>query len=69
VTNIDGNFSRGDTVLILSPNGQKIGRGLVEYDAEVAAKVMGLKSPQIQELLGPTIRTAMIHRDDMVLEG
>ena len=69
MTNIDGKFSRGDTVFILSPNGQKIGRGLVEYDADVAAKVIGLKSAQIQELLGPTIRTAMIHRDDMVLDG
>ena len=68
VTKIDGEFSRGDTVNILSPNGQKIGRGLIEYDAEVATKVMGLKSKQIQELLGPTIRTAMIHRDDMVLD-
>ena len=69
VTKIQGDFSRGDTVFIRSPNGQKIGRGLVEYDAEITAKVIGLQSPQIQELLGSTIRTVMIHRDDMVLEG
>jgi len=68
VTKIEGTFSRGGTVLILSPNGQKIGCGLVEYDADAATQVIGLKSKQIQELLSPTIRTAMIHRDDMVLD-
>lgn len=67
VTQINGNFSRGDTVDILGPNGHKIGRGLVEYDSMDAQRVVGMKSSQIEQLLGPNIRSAMIHRDDMVL--
>jgi glutamate 5-kinase len=69
VTEIIGSFSRGDTVDILGPNGHKIGRGLIEYDSADAHKVVGLKSSQIEKFLGPNIRSAMIHRDDMVLHG
>ena len=33
VRKVDGNFSRGDTVAILSPEGREIARGLAAYDA------------------------------------
>ena len=69
VTAVTGNFSRGDTVDILGPHGHKIGRGLIEYDAIEANKIVGLKSSQIETFLGPTIRTEMIHRDDLVLDS
>ena len=64
----EGRFSRGDTVLILGPQGHTVGRGLIEYDFAEARSVAGLKSQQIIELLGPNIRTEMIHRDNLVLE-
>ena len=69
VTDVDGQFSRGDTVEILGPLGHQVGRGLVEYDSREAKQVAGLKSGQIEDLLGPNIRTALIHRDDLVLHG
>lgn len=69
VTQVTGDFSRGDTVEILGPNGHKLGQGLVEYDSVDARQVAGLKSHEIIALLGPSIRTEMIHRDDMVLRG
>lgn len=68
VTEVSGDFSRGDTVEILGPNGHKIGRGLIEYDAADANKIVGLKSSQIEKFLGPSIRAEMIHRDDLVLD-
>jgi glutamate 5-kinase len=68
VTKVDGEFKRGDTVDILSPSGQSVGRGLIQYDAQDAGKVVGLKSAQIQRFLGPNIRVEMIHRNDMVLD-
>ena len=40
---------------------------LDEYDSMDALNVVGLKSSQIEEFLGPNIRSTMIHRDDMVL--
>ena len=68
VTAVQGDFARGDTVKIISPNGTTIGRGLSEYDSEQAKKIMGLHSAEIAELLGQNIRSVLIHRDDMVME-
>jgi glutamate 5-kinase len=36
-----GNFSRGDTVAILDPDGREIARGLVAYDAADAIRIAG----------------------------
>jgi len=68
VTAIKGDFDRGDTVKIISPNGTTIGQGLSEYDSADAKKVMGLNSSEVAELLGPNIRSVIIHRDDMVID-
>ena len=68
VTAVEGDFSRGDTVKIISPNGTPIGQGLSEYDADEARNIAGLNSDQIAERLGPNIRAVMIHRDDMVID-
>jgi glutamate 5-kinase len=66
VRRVDGAFARGDAVVIRGPDGE-IGRGLVAYDAEDAARIMGKSSTEVVQILGYAGRTAMIHRDDMVL--
>ncbi len=67
VIRAEGDFSRGDTVCILGPNGHTVARGLIEYDAREARLILGLNSQQMIEVLGPNIRTEMIHRDNLVL--
>ena len=69
VTLVSGNFSRGDTVAILSPQGVEIARGLVAYDAADAVRIAGLKTTEIETVLGYEARSAMIHRDDLVVNG
>ena len=69
VTEIEGHFQRGDTVAILGPNSHVVGRGLVEYCSDDAATVIGLKSSQIAEKLGPSARSSLVHRDNLVLDG
>ncbi len=69
VKRVDGNFSRGDCVLIRDERGVEVGRGLVNYDADDAVKIAGQKSRDIELLLGMPGRPAIIHRDDMVLKG
>lgn len=64
---VSGNFSRGDTVAILSPQGREIARGLVAYDAADAIRIAGLKTTEIETVLGYQARSAMIHRDDLVV--
>jgi glutamate 5-kinase len=69
VKSIEGEFLRGDTVLIVGPEGHTLGRGLIEYDASEAAQIIGLNSHAIVEVLGPNIRTELIHRDNLALEN
>jgi glutamate 5-kinase len=69
VIRVDGSFGRGDAVMIRGPDGAEIGRGLVAYDAEDAAKIMRKSSGDILLILGIEGRAEMVHRDDMVLNG
>src|SRR5271167_4195607 len=67
VIRIDGQFARGDAVIVRGPDGAEIGRGLVAYDAGDAEKVKGRPSSDIMLLLGIEGRAEMIHRDDLAL--
>jgi glutamate 5-kinase len=67
VTDVAGNFARGDTVAILDPAGGEIARGLAAYDAADAVRIAGLKTTEIEAVLGHEPRAAMVHRDDMVM--
>ena len=69
VKNVEGDFSRGDCVLIRNDQGGEIGRGLVGFDAPRAFRVIGRNSRDIAKILGPEERVEMIHRDDMALAG
>jgi len=67
VLRVDGSFARGDAVVIRGPDGAEVGRGLVAYDADDAAKIRGRPSADILSILGFGGRTAMVHRDDLVI--
>jgi glutamate 5-kinase len=69
VRTVDGDFERGDAVLVRGPDGTEIGRGLAGYDASEARAIMGAKTGDIAKILGYAGRSAMIHRDDLVLIG
>ncbi|MCW1381291.1 glutamate 5-kinase [Novosphingobium sp. KCTC 2891] len=67
VTAVDGDFRRGDAVEVQGPDGATLARGLSEYDAAECARVMGRQSAEHEEILGYAPRSALIHRDQMVL--
>ena len=67
VRKVEGNFARGDCVIIRGPDGGEIGRGLIAYDAADAVRLAGRKSSEIESVLGAPGRVEMIHRDDMVV--
>ena len=69
VTAVEGQFSKGDAVLIRDPSGRVLGRGLVAYDSAEAAAVIGRSSREIAAGLTPPSRTEMIHRDDLAMVG
>jgi glutamate 5-kinase len=67
VVRVEGDFARGDAVVIRGPDGAEIGRGLCAYDAEDAQKIKGRSSADIDTILGFSGRSAMIHRDNLVV--
>jgi glutamate 5-kinase len=67
VTGARGRFERGDTVSVLTSDGAEVARGIVAYSDSDAARIMGRKSSEIEQLLGFRGRDEMIHRDDLVL--
>jgi len=67
VIRVEGQFARGDAVVVRGPDTHEIGRGLVAYDAEDAEKIRGRSSPDVMAILGVSGRAEMIHRDDLVM--
>jgi len=67
ITAVSGAFGRGDPVAIMTLLGARIGLGLTRYTAEEARLIKGLRSADIEAVLGYKGRAVLIHRDDMVL--
>ncbi len=67
VVEVDGEFNRGDAVVVKTIDGNEIGRGLSAYSSKDARLIMGHKSGEIEVILGYRGRDEMIHRDDLVL--
>ncbi|MGJ4940779.1 glutamate 5-kinase [Bradyrhizobium sp. HKCCYLS1011] len=67
VIRVDGQFARGDAVVVRGPDMHEIGRGLVAYDADDADRIKGRSSPDVAAILGVSGRAEMIHRDDLVI--
>ena len=66
VTQVSGNFEKGDAVSVMA-NNIEIARGLVAYDLQEAERIKGLKSAEISDELGYEHGAAIIHRDNLVM--
>lgn len=66
VSGVDGTFTRGDMVEVVSEAGQVLGQGLARYDSTDARRIMGQKTHEIEGVLGYPSRGPLIHRDDLV---
>jgi len=67
VTGTMGRFDSGDTVSVLSAEGQEVARGIAGYSDAETTKIMGRRSSEIEQLLGFRGRGELIHRDDLVI--
>ncbi len=64
---VDGNFERGEVVACCDSNGVEIARGLVNYSANEALRIMRKSSKEIEKVLGYVEESELIHRDNLVL--
>ncbi|MBU3650745.1 MAG: glutamate 5-kinase [Limnohabitans sp.] len=67
ITAVEGEFSRGEVIAILDPEGREIGRGLANYPAPEARRLCRRASSDIESLLGYVAEPEMVHRDNLVL--
>ena len=67
VTGVEGDFGRGDPVVVCDGQGAQLAQGLTRYDAGECARIKGRRSADIAEILGYDGRAAVIHRDDMAI--
>jgi glutamate 5-kinase len=64
---VEGAFDRGDAVIIRSPDGRDLGRGLVAYAKVDAERIVGKRSADIEAILGYNGGDELVHRNDMAL--
>ena len=65
-TALEGNFARGDLIAIHGP-ASPIARGLSEYDAGDARRLLGLRKEEQAAVLGHAPRSALVHRSHLAL--
>ena len=67
VLSIKGTFHKGDLVTCVDEKGLEVARGLVNYNSEESAKILGKSSEMIADALGYCDAEELIHRDNLVL--
>ncbi|WP_058836018.1 glutamate 5-kinase [Luteimonas abyssi] len=67
VIGVEGDFSSRAVVDLVGDNGQRIGRGLVQYHASDVQRIAGRHSQEIEDVLGFHNGRAVVRRDDLVL--
>jgi glutamate 5-kinase len=65
ITGVEGEFAAGDAVEVVC-DGEVVGKGIVNYSAAELARIKGLKSAQVLELM-PNASEEAVHRDYFVL--
>ena len=64
---VAGGFVRGDTIYILNASGQRIACGIANYSAADIDRIRGLRSGQIEEVLGYQYGQEVVHRNNLAL--
>ena len=69
VREVVGSFSAGDMIEIAEEGARPFARGLAVYGADELRRIRGLKSDQIEPVLGYRLLDCVVHRDDLVVMG
>jgi glutamate 5-kinase len=67
VVKVEGEFAAGDAVGLRDPDGHEFARGIVNYEAREVALLRGVKTQDIERLLGYHAGDEVIHRDNLVV--
>jgi len=67
ITEVIGNFTKGDNVLILSSDEKVIGQGLSNFTSDEILKIMGKREEIILKEFGSSLCYEVVHRNNMVI--
>ncbi|NJK78507.1 MAG: glutamate 5-kinase [Chloroflexaceae bacterium] len=62
ITEVHGEFERGQTIRIYNQQGREIARGVTQYSAVDVALIKGLRSAQVIDTLGYDYGAELVHR-------
>lgn len=66
VKGVEGSFHAGDVIEVSNIRRERLGRGIVNYDAEQLQHVLGLSSGEVISAIGDVHRLEVIHRDEWI---
>lgn len=67
VVDVVGQFAKGDVVALCDSAGDEFARGLTNYKTEDLARIKGLQTRRIAQVLGHCPYDEVVHRDNMVV--
>ena len=66
IIKVEGNFKKGENILILDETNKSLARGLSSFSSEEIYKIKGKQSKEIENILGYLSKSEIVHKDDMV---
>ena len=66
IVKIEGDFEKGENVLVVDENNKNLARGLSSFTSFEINKIKGKQSKEIENILGYFSKSEIIHKDDMV---
>ncbi len=67
VVGVDGKFEFGNSVRIVDEKSEEIARGLANYSSADLARIKGMKTSAVRNLVGDNFYEEVVHRDDLVI--
>jgi len=67
IVDVVGGFGAGAIVDVKDEKGERFARGIVNYSADDIRRIMGLRTSEIENVLGSSDYEEVIHRDNMVV--
>lgn len=67
ITQVDGEFAKGEVVALVDQAGVEFARGLTNYDAQTARSIAGKRTEEISRVIGVVPYAEVIHRDNLVV--
>jgi glutamate 5-kinase len=67
IVRVEGSFKAGDCVNCADIRGNVFARGLTKYSSDDLNRIKGLKTSEVERVLGHKDYDEVIHRDDLVI--